>query len=249
MAAAYDGYYDFCVAHYYSSDGQPDDGSQGDNAFGTDGVVSTAMYYTRNSNNIHEYSIPYGVAVQADGSIVAVGTLVDYADRTDDFMLQRYTATGALDTGGGTGFGGGTGIVTTEVPGDTAEASAVAIQPDGRIVVGGSTSAPANGYYGYALARYTPGNIGQTVNVTDPSVCTWDGGDAPNTDLSDPDNYTNYTAPIGGDDLYFPVSNTTAVNDFPDGTVFGSIEIAAGGFARSRGAASQSKPASRSIPA
>src|SRR5207253_2378889 len=70
--------------------------------------------------------------------------------------LVRYTADGRVDPG----FGDHGRVLTTfgalpdGRPSD-GEANAIAIQPDGRIVVGGSTTAP-NGDDNFALARYTP---------------------------------------------------------------------------------------------
>lgn len=77
------------------------------------------------------------VVVQADGDIVAVGLA------GDDFALVRLTPDGIPDPSFGT-----TGVVTTDL-GDIDSLSAMAIQPDGKIVaVGNSGDA-------LAVARYT----------------------------------------------------------------------------------------------
>src|SRR6185369_12235464 len=73
-----------------------------------------------------------GVALQADGKIVAVGFGGAFGN---DFALARYNADGSLDTS----FSGD-GKQTTDVV-DLDYASGVALQGDGKIVVVGSTYA------------------------------------------------------------------------------------------------------------
>ncbi|WP_329385251.1 calcium-binding protein [Streptomyces sp. NBC_01351] len=89
-----------------------------------------------------------GMAVQPDGKIVTVGD--GYFDETSgDFVVVRHNADGTPDTT----FGGGDGIVNTDFDINNDEARAVALQPDGKIVVvGGSTS--WGGYGTWASARY-----------------------------------------------------------------------------------------------
>lgn len=70
-----------------------------------------------------------GVAVQADGRIVAVGATAG------DMLVIRLTPDGRLDTGFGLG-----GRVTVDI-GAQDRAHAVAIRPDGRLVVAGTTGA------------------------------------------------------------------------------------------------------------
>lgn len=82
------------------------------------------------------------VALQPDGKIVMAGyTLISNTD--SDFALVRFNPNGALDDS----FGAG-GIVTTSMGTPTDYGSAVALQPDGRIVVGGSAGSTV------AVARY-----------------------------------------------------------------------------------------------
>jgi len=91
----------------------------------------------------------YGVALQADGKIVAAGLAnLPNCDCTG-FALARYTPDGALDTT----FGSRGKAITTFTAGDLAQANAVAIQPDGRIVAAGSADF-LDGTF--ALSRYTP---------------------------------------------------------------------------------------------
>ena len=73
----------------------------------------------------------------------------------DDFALARYELDGDLDPG----FSGD-GMLTTDMGHEYARASSIAVQPDGRIVVGGSAYSYILDYtasYG-ALARYLSSN-------------------------------------------------------------------------------------------
>ena len=95
-----------------------------------------------------------GVAVQADGKIVAVGHAGGYSDAPGDFALARYNTDGSLDTS----FSGD-GRQTTDF-GGTDEAQDVALQDDGKIVVVGQ-GGPGPGVGGiaganFAIARYDP---------------------------------------------------------------------------------------------
>lgn len=85
------------------------------------------------------------VKLQPDGKIVAVGSAFL---ASTDFALIRYNSDGTLDST----FGAG-GKVTTDFAGGTDEAFALELQPDGKIVVAGSSGAPQGGL---ALARYNP---------------------------------------------------------------------------------------------
>jgi uncharacterized delta-60 repeat protein len=121
-----------------------------DPTFGGDGRVTTgfATGFPGASAN--------GVAIQADGKIVAIGTRFSTAV-DDKFALARYNPSGALDP-----TFGGDGKVTTGFPGagagGGAHASEVAIQADGKIVAAGSLSPTTGGglEFGseFALARY-----------------------------------------------------------------------------------------------
>jgi uncharacterized delta-60 repeat protein len=93
-----------------------------------------------------------GVAVQADGKIVAVGSTFDWGtSQGEDFALARFNSDGSLDSGFGTA-----GRVRTDFGGSDF-ASAVAIQADGKLVVAGGRSTWGAGDPGdFALARYNP---------------------------------------------------------------------------------------------
>jgi uncharacterized delta-60 repeat protein len=87
----------------------------------------------------------HGLAIQSNGRVVAAG----WTGVGDDFAVARYRRDGGLDTS----FGGD-GTVTTDFGGSEG-ARDVVIQPDGRIVVAGSSVTDA--FAGnFVLARYNP---------------------------------------------------------------------------------------------
>jgi uncharacterized delta-60 repeat protein len=103
-----------------------------------------------------------GVVVQPDGKIVIAGSAQYYCppegECYSDFAVFRFLSSGTLDQG----FGHGDGAVTTKFPGPRCggggEAEGLALQPDGKIVVGGlagCTAGPGTGSHPrWALIRY-----------------------------------------------------------------------------------------------
>ena len=85
------------------------------------------------------------VAIQANGKIVAVGICCGYHGG-EDFAIARFNLNGSLDPT--------FGFQTTSFR-DSNGANAVAIQPNGKIVVAGDTTSDIfRAPYNYALARY-----------------------------------------------------------------------------------------------
>jgi len=113
----------------------------------------------RFTTKIGKHSAASAVALQPDGKIVAAGWSYD-AGR-DDFALARYNPDGVLDTSFNR-----TGKVLTPVGAGDALASAVALQPDGKLVVAGEARDPGTGFQ-FALARYnSDGSLDTTFNGT-----------------------------------------------------------------------------------
>ena len=132
-----------------------------DTTFGGDGRVTTRF------RSGHHYSAAFGMAIQADGKIVAAGVCCN----SRFFALARYKPNGSLDS-----TFGGDGKVTTDFTRATDMAFDVAVQPDGRIVVAG-VAARGSDAARFALARYKPngrldGSFGGDGKVTSrPSDC------------------------------------------------------------------------------
>src|SRR5438874_1979734 len=85
-----------------------------------------------------------GVTIQPDGKIVAVGTTNVGGSHTKQFALARYNPNGSLDTS----FSGD-GKQETGFGGDFSEATAVALQADGKIVAVGADDDSGD----FAIAR------------------------------------------------------------------------------------------------
>jgi uncharacterized delta-60 repeat protein len=99
-----------------------------DAAFGTGGLATA---------DVRRYDFGRAVALQADGKVVVAGTssasdLVTGTGSSVDVAVARFTADGVLDVSFGM-----TGAVAPDVAGSITGA-AVAIEPDGRIVVAGN---------------------------------------------------------------------------------------------------------------
>jgi len=134
-----------------------------DCGFASTGWAATQLTFTRDN--------PYAVALQADGKTVVAGIAYDYGitgSTGKDFGVARYNANGTLDTSFDTD-----GTVTTNSAGSHHdEARAVAIQPDGKIVVAGS------GAFDFFLVRYNAnGSLDTTFGFNNGKVLTDTGGD------------------------------------------------------------------------
>ncbi|MGI8603944.1 MAG: hypothetical protein ACR2OZ_13240 [Verrucomicrobiales bacterium] len=136
-----------------------------DATFGTGGKVTTDFGSGGDSGR--------SMAVQSDGKIVVAGYSRN-ASGNDDIALVRYTSAGALDTS----FNG-TGKVTTDIGSGHDQATSVAVQSDGNIVVAGISNIGPNA--DIALVRYTStGELDTSFNgtgkVTTPIGSSYDEG-------------------------------------------------------------------------
>jgi len=136
------GTFDFALIRYNP------DGSL-DNTFGVAGIVTTPI-------GIGDEQC-HSVTLQPDGKIIAAGFA--FNGTNNDFGVVRYDTSGTLDP-----TFNGTGIVTTDFGIGTDIGRSVAIQTDGKIVVGGWAF---NGTtFDFALARYnTNGSLDLTFDV------------------------------------------------------------------------------------
>lgn len=127
----------FAVARY-EPDGKPDP------SFGRGGATTTDF-------GLGGDDLAQGVAVQPDGKLVVVGNAAARGDGSYVWAIARYDADGTLDQSFGTG-----GRILNDFGGLTYDfANAVALEPDGKIVVAG-TAGSAEGTQYLALARYDP---------------------------------------------------------------------------------------------
>jgi uncharacterized delta-60 repeat protein len=111
------------------------------------GAVDTTFHgtgYRVFSINSNGNDVPYDVVQQADGKLLMVGVSASStSSATNNFFAARFNTNGSLDTT----FGGGLGYVVVNVstnPAGNDVAYRVALQSDGKIVLGGV----ANGDFG-----------------------------------------------------------------------------------------------------
>lgn len=137
---------DFALARYDTDGGL-------DTSFSGDGVVTTDF--------ASKADTAYAVALQGDGRIVAAGSAFrkqSFYDAPQFFALARYQADGTPDS-----TFSGDGILITDISQSygNARAHAVAVQQDGKIVLGGVLGREQFSDLGLfsllAVARYNPG--------------------------------------------------------------------------------------------
>jgi uncharacterized delta-60 repeat protein len=136
---------DFAVARYNA------DGSL-DSNFGSGGTITTDIFgASEDTGN--------GVVVQPDGSITVAGIV---GSGGTSFAVVRYTSSGALDAGFGSG-----GKATANFGNPINNAFDIAAQPDGKVVVAGGTADFSRGISDFALARFlgAPNEIEVAVDV------------------------------------------------------------------------------------
>jgi uncharacterized delta-60 repeat protein len=126
----------FCLIRY-NSDGSLDE------SFGTSGKDTT---YFGVPDDGYDYDVARAIALQSDGKILLTGHSVLAPDFYGKLPIVRYNADGTLDNTFGIG-----GKLISDVFGIGGEAHAIALQPDGKILVTGL----ANGILSdFILARY-----------------------------------------------------------------------------------------------
>ena len=150
------------------------------------------------------------VALDASGRIVAVG---------GGFVAMRFLASGVFDTG----FGGGDGMVGHRVEEDD-EATAVAIDPTGNILVGGRTGVffpegPAN--FDFAVVRYSEAGVLDPAFGDGESMAVADGGEFDTT--SDMALDGNGRIVLGGAVFDGSVDDFAAVRFLLSGRISGSF--------------------------
>jgi uncharacterized delta-60 repeat protein len=173
-----------------------------DGSFGTGGKVVTdfgANFEAANS-----------VAMQADGKIVVAGFSFGSPSNAD-FALARYNSNGSLDASFGTG-----GKVKTGFGSNSDVANSFVIQPDGKILVGGSTSGGPGTGADYALARYNSDGSLDTSFGNDTALATGTPGNDGYTALSGKERID---AGAGHDTVTFNFSLTAASFSFVGGEI------------------------------
>lgn len=156
-----------------------------DATFGTGGVT-TVDIGSGTDDQAHS------LAVQTDGKLIIGGTTKPSANK--DVVLLRLTTTGALDATFGTG-GKVTANYDVSVNSDD-DCRSIALQSDGKIVVGGSVDEFPNSNnkpYGFMLMRFT------TSGALD---ATFSGDGKAAADISVTDNDNGLVVALNGDRIY-----------------------------------------------
>ncbi|MEA3478344.1 MAG: T9SS type A sorting domain-containing protein [Bacteroidota bacterium] len=125
---------DFSIARY-NADGTPD------NNFGTNGIVFIDLGT--------DSDWCWSIALQADGKILMGGTVYHQFTTNNDFALVRLNSNGTADITFGTG-----GIVTTDIEGLWDDGYDVALQADGKILLGGEAYIVDG--RDFCIVRYNP---------------------------------------------------------------------------------------------
>lgn len=128
-----------------------------------------------------------GSAIQSDGKIILVGVAQADDDGNYDFAVTRLNADGSLDTTFGTN---GKKVIAFDLGGldangkktmDLDAATSVALQADGKIVIGGYAQRDAFGNFDFAVVRLnTDGSLDTTFSSDGKAVVAFDlggGGD------------------------------------------------------------------------
>lgn len=184
---------DFALARY-NADGALD------GTFGAGGIVTTPFGADTNDK-------AFALAIQPDGKLVAAGETAGVS--ASDFALARYNADGTLDTAFGTG-GTVTTSVGTSISSQYEGALSIAIQSDGKIVVGGYTWSDGIGNV-VVLLRYDAGGTLDATFGTGGIVTTTSGRGgayALRLDESDRPVVAATTSSVGG--RFFVARYTTA---------------------------------------
>ena len=120
--------------------------------YNTNGSLDTTFNGTGKVTGPAATDNGYDVAVQADGKILVGGV------QGSDFAVTRFSTNGTVDTTFGT-----SGTATVDIAGTFDYARAIVVQPDGKIVLAGSTNSDAD----FALVRLTSsGALDTTFNGT-----------------------------------------------------------------------------------
>ncbi|MEQ1594450.1 MAG: hypothetical protein ABL985_05085 [Casimicrobium sp.] len=137
---------EFCVVRYATTGAI-------DTSFNGTGIVQVAV-------GVNGFDSGNAVAIQSDGKIVVAGTCANQISNIADICIARFTSAGVLDT-----TFNATGKVVTAVGSGLDNGLSLIIQPDGKIVGGGSCDNGATQQF--CILRYAAnGVLDTTFNAT-----------------------------------------------------------------------------------
>jgi uncharacterized delta-60 repeat protein len=135
-----------------------------DASFGTGGKQTTDFFGGQD--------IPYSLAIQSDGKIVAIGEAYNNTTSNSDFALARYNTNGSMDNRFDRD-----GKLTGYYAAGTGSFYAIAVQSDGKIIAAGQAyNSTLNN--DFALARFNAdGTLDKTFNCTGKQTTDFSGND------------------------------------------------------------------------
>lgn len=196
-------YYDFALVRYNS------DGSL-DTTFGNNSGIALTDF-----GLYSEYVT--GLFAQPDGKIIAVGTSSDGSAST--FALARYNTDGTPDTG----FGGGSGKVTSDF-GSYDYGLCGTLQSDGKIIVSGLSWIDEQSYS--VLVRYNNDGSIDTAFGTDGRVLTQFGAFNQTNCVTVQDDGKILTAGVNGAIARYNSDGSLDITFDSDGKMFGNFNSA-----------------------
>jgi len=155
---------DFCIARFNPNGSPNPDGTSLDYTFGTlvDNNSNRRKGYIIQTilNDINEHTNAYGVslAIQSDGKILLGGYCYNGSNGYD-FCVARFKSDGSLDTDSQSGFGPNKkGYIIQSIGSDDDYGYSLVIQPDRKILLGGTCKKAINGITknAFCIARFNP---------------------------------------------------------------------------------------------
>ena len=163
--------YDYSIPDYeialtrYNSDGTID------NTFGLDGTIRSFIYEGANIDDEAR-----AIAIQPDGKIVIAGSSVASLSYATNFAVARYDSNGHPDNT--FGISGNESFFIAQGDSFDDEARAVAIQPDGKIIVAGFSESGPSYSNAFALVRLkADGSFDSTFGTNGSVISNVTGGD------------------------------------------------------------------------
>jgi uncharacterized delta-60 repeat protein len=190
-----------------------------DTSFGNGG---TALVPLSALGNGYASASGNDLTVQADGKIVVVGQAAHASGANSDFVVARLNPSGSLDTSFNT-----TGAAAVDFAGGNDEAQAVAVQADGKVLLGGGAVVVGTGFF-LGLARLNADGSRDTTFGTNGTLMTqppvpferiWDVALQPDGKLATLAGYNTSMQVVRYDTGLLTASDQLTVTDTDSGPV------------------------------
>lgn len=144
--------------------------------------------------------------LQPNGKVVAVGSIMPSGANWNDTAVFRFNADGSLDPSFGPGGSDGDGVASIDTTsGNNDGAQAVALQSDGKIVVGGTTF--DTNYFDFLISRFDEnGNLDTSFGTNGKTQITFDANES--------DRVWDLAIDSGGTENILAVGNNDGSDNF-----------------------------------